>query len=323
MSAKEYTQNNKIKYSNISPLTPSKMLNSDKLSEVDGDYLEMLDSALKYDDVLNIALTGVYGSGKSSILEKFKKKNNDYQYFSISLASLTANETEERFIEERILKHIMYQESSDKLPFSRFNRISKITDFFVFLNTILVILLTILGVCIFNNQLLEGYVNHIMLGINEKQWSLNFTSNLILRVLPNIVFLLIFTYIISKSIFWILRKISITKVVLKNIGMSLEPTNDKSQSIYNKYLDEIYYFFEVTKYNIIIFEDIDRFNKSEIFTNIVNKGFSKKSKVLHIKSAIGGIPANKELTKPPKLKTIKIGTLIIFANTEYKLMLLK
>ena len=40
-------------------------------------------------------------------------------------------------------------------------------------------------------------------------------------------------------------------------------------------------------------------------------------------SDIGFINANTELTKPPKLITDKNGTVNIFANTEYKLILLK
>ena len=38
---------------------------------------------------------------------------------------------------------------------------------------------------------------------------------------------------------------------------------------------------------------------------------------------IGVIGATRELTKPPKLIKERIGTLIMFAKTEYKLMLLK
>ena len=37
-------------------------------------------------------------------------------------------------------------------------------------------------------------------------------------------------------------------------------------SVFNAYLDEIVYFFETTKYDVVVFEDLDRFvNKDIIF----------------------------------------------------------
>lgn len=44
--------------------------------------------------------------------------------------------------------------------------------------------------------------------------------------------------------------------------------NKKDKSIFNKYLDEILYFFEVNNYNIVIFEDLDRFKNPEIFVKL-------------------------------------------------------
>src|SRR5699024_2565231 len=38
--------------------------------------------------------------------------------------------------------------------------------------------------------------------------------------------------------------------------------NGKTESIFNKYLDEIIYFFQCSEYDIVIFEDIDRFNEA-------------------------------------------------------------
>lgn len=39
-------------------------------------------------------------------------------------------------------------------------------------------------------------------------------------------------------------------------------------SIFNKHMDEIVYFFQVTKYNVVIIEDLDRFNNTEIFLKL-------------------------------------------------------
>ena len=56
--------------------------------------------------------------------------------------------------------------------------------------------------------------------------------------------------------------------------------NDNEKSILNDHLDEILYFFETTKKNVVIIEDLDRFNNTEIFirlrelNSIINKSCS-------------------------------------------------
>lgn len=39
-------------------------------------------------------------------------------------------------------------------------------------------------------------------------------------------------------------------------------------SIFNNHLDEILYFFQVTKYNVVIIEDLDRFGSPDIFLKL-------------------------------------------------------
>ena len=43
---------------------------------------------------------------------------------------------------------------------------------------------------------------------------------------------------------------------------------EEENSIFNKHLDEILYFFQVTKYNVVIIEDLDRFGTSDIFLKL-------------------------------------------------------
>ena len=65
---KEISQN--IKFHSLAP--------TDK-AENSGIYLSALDWAIKEPNIRNIAVTGNYGSGKSSILNTYQKKskNND------------------------------------------------------------------------------------------------------------------------------------------------------------------------------------------------------------------------------------------------------
>ena len=42
----------------------------------------------------------------------------------------------------------------------------------------------------------------------------------------------------------------------------------EDNSIFNKHLDEILYFFQVTEYNVVIIEDLDRFGTPNIFLKL-------------------------------------------------------
>ena len=104
-------------------------------------YAESLKIALNTHDVNNIAITGPYGSGKSSFIQSFKEKNAEWSYLTISLATFKntkdketktipddkqeTNENSELYqdIERSILQQLFYKEKTKKLQFSRFRRI--------------------------------------------------------------------------------------------------------------------------------------------------------------------------------------------------------
>src|SRR5690606_4403504 len=86
--------NENVAYSSLSPID-----NGDE----NGVYSKALLWALnnrKKEDIKNIALTGSYGAGKSSILKTFQKnyKGNDLKFLNISLA--TFKDEEPRFNEK-------------------------------------------------------------------------------------------------------------------------------------------------------------------------------------------------------------------------------
>src|SRR3989338_833423 len=87
----------------------------DKADE-DKNYSEALKWALKKPSVKNIAITGPYGSGKSSVLRTFEKEHKEYKYLNISLGAfkddLPQTETDasqNAFIEKSVLQQIFYR----------------------------------------------------------------------------------------------------------------------------------------------------------------------------------------------------------------------
>src|SRR5690606_34769628 len=90
-------------------------------------------------------------------------------------------------------------------------------------------------------------------------------------------------FLIYKSI-RIISAITIEKLKFQDAEIGFG--SKTSKSILNHHLDEIFYFFEKGKYNVVIIEDLDRFKQTEIFTKLreINQllNNSKKTKKLDI-----------------------------------------
>jgi len=105
----------------------------------DRKYSFALEWALKNENIKNIALTGAFGSGKSSILRTFEKEHQAYNYLNISLASFSdsidikqdngsVKPNIDQLIELSILQQIFYHVKNKTIPDSRFKRIKSISN---------------------------------------------------------------------------------------------------------------------------------------------------------------------------------------------------
>src|SRR5690606_19588628 len=77
-----------------------------------------------------------------------------------------------------------------------------------------------------------------------------------------------------------------------------------NKSILNHHLDEILYFFSVRPYNVVIIEDLDRFQETEIFTKLRemnlllnNSQKTKRKEIVFIYAVRDDMFTDKERTK--------------------------
>jgi hypothetical protein len=230
-------------------------------------YIESLNWALiNREKIKNIAISGPYGSGKSSVIQTFKKrnKNKDFRFLSISLATFkeindeASNPTSEellRLVELSILQQFFYHEKDSKIPDSRFKKIkSHSKPFLRFLTLGITIFLISFLYLIFPDFLAKFSVVTIK---SEYQ-------NLV-HLITVFFFIIGLLYLLYKAT-TIIKSMAIKKLSINNA--SIEIDDNISKSILNNHLDEILYFFEVTKYNTVIIEDIDRFEQTEVFTKL-------------------------------------------------------
>lgn len=233
-------------------------------TDIENKYFEEIDWAVENKEITNIALGGPYGAGKSSIIKSYMDKRREHKYLNISLAYFSNEATETRTIniEEDILKQMFYRVKHNKVPYSRYKRIknTKLTSKLCIL--LLATLSIFSGLSIFNPKFIKSMNGNIK--------TLNSTySNLKLGDIYTVVFALTTAVLIIKFIHFINTNIKLTKISTKISQSSIEfGSADDDRSIFNKNIDEILYFFEANKYNIVIFEDIDRFNNIDIFVKL-------------------------------------------------------
>ena len=250
LESKDQSESIKSKFVDLAPTD-----NADKA----GVYSEAILFAMKNAKVFNIALTGPYGSGKSSIIQTFLKKHKRPS-LHISLASFVPEikavdeKVSRQEIERSILQQMLYGADANKLPLSRFKRIRTPGVWSVFKT--LYIMLGLLSIWYVLPQREEIISGSFFLPFSYSNW-LNLGS-----ILLSVTFLwstLHHFYVASFGLS--LKSISLTDVEIK-------PANDNQESILNRHLDEIVYFFQSTSYDLVIIEDLDRFNDAEIFVTL-------------------------------------------------------
>lgn len=244
----------------LNSLAPKILIDDEELKKVN-PYLSNLKKAINTEGINNIALTGSYGSGKSTILKTFQHHNCQFKYLNISLASFKDNKDEseekefERKLEISILQQIFYHVKPSVIPDSRFKRIVNLTTPKLLIQTLFLLLWVLSAIILFKFD----YINKL----NPLDWS----SKLKFDWLA-ISLILIFLIGIGFFVKSIVRLFSNSKISKFNIKGEVELGEAIDKSVFNQHLEEILYFFERTEFNVVIIEDVDRFNSTDIFTKL-------------------------------------------------------
>ncbi|MFC5683012.1 YobI family P-loop NTPase [Flavobacterium sp. MAHUQ-51] len=301
----KYSNDNEenLAYTSLSPID-----NGDE----NGHYSRALLWALKNrkeKDIKNIALTGSYGAGKSSILKTFQKnyKGNDLKFLNISLATFKEEKPEFdengkeikvdktellRLIETSILEQIFYHEEDNKIPDSRFKKIKSYSVkklFFISLGYLLFLLAIY-------NYFYPYFIQSIFkdIAISNNLCDIIHYSGIFIITLG------IF-FIILKSV-RVISAITINKLKIQNAEIGVGENLNKS--ILNHHIDEILYFFSIRPYNVVIIEDLDRFRETEIFTKLRevnlllnNSEKTKRKEIVFVYAVRDDMFTDKERTK--------------------------
>ena len=259
-------------------------------------YMDALQEALQNPDIKNVAVTGPYGSGKSSVIRTFfDRHNGEYKHITITLANFLDNNIQEntttqeqqeqtatkkgnntpkssedtipktstitgddleQLIERSIVQQLFYSVNDSSIPASHFKKIKKQDKFELFCIVLFILLCLSSIIYLLYPELLWRMLNVTNVPV--------FTDN-ILRVLA-LFFVVWGIYEAIKKVVQIAISISVKQLHIKEAGIELDKQEHKS--ILNYHIDEIIYFFEATEKNVVVIEDIDRFNHQGIFTKL-------------------------------------------------------
>lgn len=225
-------------------------------------YSYMLQQALEREGVTNIAIAGRYGSGKSSFLKTFFNKYKRTKVLSISMAAflekegeLEMSEQRERLLEISILQQMFYHVTQSELPFSRFRRLARIgwCTWIKILAYALLLVGAIGGVV-----QPKSVLYHIPKGWVNDYGTLAYWIGVGLSLLVGAIGMV--------QVLKFYKKIKHCNLNFQNVELDIE--KDDETSVFNRYMDEVVYFFEETGYTTVVFEDIDRFKDVQIFTKL-------------------------------------------------------
>ncbi|MBM6930446.1 hypothetical protein H5999_05205 [[Clostridium] spiroforme] len=233
-------------------------------------YEEAIDFVFNNSDIKNVAISGAYSAGKSSVLASYKKKHSKLKFLHISLAHFQSpnqedeTEVKESVLEGKILNQLIHQIPSEKIPQTNFRVKKKVNEKNITKLTIGIVMFFILTLYFTYFDIWKNYVNTLpnnwfksLLGLSINQYALVVGGLLMVALVSFAVYGLISVQK-NRNIF---RKLNLQ-------GNEIEVFAESEDSYFDKYLNEVLYLFENVDADVIVFEDMDRFNANKIFERL-------------------------------------------------------
>lgn len=235
-----------------------------------GTYLRRLEEAVADPRNRNIALTGRYGAGKSSVLDQFQANHAD-STLRLAISSLTPGtdaedqgddgdgdgderapgvevESTTNQIQKDIVKQLLYGASEKVGRNSRFRRIAVLGRWRAFAQSLGFV------VCVGGLLYLFGWLPPIKwAGDNYDTWQ---------RVLAWALVAALATILVTVVRVLTAGRFQVAEFSAGGAALTLDKSPD---SYFDKFLDEIVYYFGRESKDIVIFEDLDRFEDPGIF----------------------------------------------------------
>ena len=249
-------------------------LTSNKDVEIKQVTLKALQFAIdKKSEVTNVAITGNYGAGKSSIVESFERECTDKTFLHISLGQYDEtigseknglNNRQINTIEGKIINQLLHQINPNQIRKSIFKTLDAESQIKPFNISVYLGLVLLLSLYLLNFSSWNGLIQNF-------SW-LSWTTEPIISLLVLVILFVLIVYG-----FYFLLKLQKDFGFIKKLSLKAEKietdieifSNDNSKvSYFDRYLDDVLFLFKQSGADVIVFEDIERFNDSRIFEKL-------------------------------------------------------
>lgn len=244
-------------------------------------YEPAIDFAFKEKDINNIAITGAYGVGKSSVLEAYKKRHKEWKFLHVSMTNFEEEDKDKVVakIEGNIINQLIHQISPNVIDQTKFRRKEKlciekvIRDLWSPFALIL-----LLAIFIYSKY---WYSDKAALDIET-------INTLFIRASSSGGTLILYTLIVFMMLLIICKVyiLQVNKNILKRIkiqGNEIELFQRGNDEYFDRYLNEIIFMITYSEVDIFVFEDIDRFNDKAI---IVFEKLREINRIVNIKKKV-------------------------------------
>ena len=281
----EANEINETRKTTFTSLTP------DLLEKNKQVYTDALDYAFSHDDIRNIAITGVYGAGKSTVWNTYREyKSKDIEdttfkniitvclgkYEDNSKAIVGDNSTKDEpknskknregkeldnRVERQIINQISAQIKPSDIPLSNYKFKENIPGYGLWINIFLTILFSA-------SILFLVYLKYIF---NYLKSIIGYTFAIVPLIL---IFIILF---IGPSVYFLYHFYKKNKVRFSKVSFKVaeaEFTEDNNdETVLERDMKEIVYLLGSSKTSIVVFEDLDRYDSVKIFVKLKELNF--------------------------------------------------
>lgn len=245
-------------------------------------YDHALDEAFKNKNIRNIAITGIYGSGKSTVWETYKKAKKLKMVITVSLGKYdddisinsilkkdkkqkketqdeemhkkeTRDEEIHNNLERQLINQITAQVDNRSIPLSKYQYRDNKTKKRIFFEVALIIMFL-------SSIILWSYRVDLFakLTTDSQKWTL-----LILIVGS-------FFIPISYTLWGIVKRkrLPFSRIKLGNSEANLDQKLNEDETVLDRDIRELVYILYNSNCNIVVFEDLDRYNHLDIYKKL-------------------------------------------------------
>lgn len=251
--------------------TSKKKFHFEKLTPYNESELYVYEAAINKifedKDIKNVAISGSYGAGKSSLIETYKKKYPERKFLHISLAHFNQfddtdeQEISESIIEGKILNQLLHQIEPTNIPQTIFKVKSELNLKNIICRSIFILFTILAAFYLISPFKWNSYLITL--------YPMKLIDKSVYNYLPFLIGI-IFSIMLLVIVYQLVRMINI-KNIFKRInvqGNEVELFDTAEELFFDKYLSEVLYLFENAGVDCILFEDIDRFETTRIFERL-------------------------------------------------------